>query len=422
MTLAIPGREGKKCLPGAIRHLLGASNDFSFRDGKMTVIAPIEQKLKRGERLSFEDGVALFEHPDFLEVGRLANRVRERLWGARTFYNVNLHINPTNSCVAHCEFCAFGRKPFDEAAYIRPPEEIVERARRLMPPRCTEIHLVGGLDPRLKIEYYCDCLRALKTAFPGVHIKALTPVEIHYIAKISGIEVRETLERLRRAGLDSMPGGGAEIFDPEIRERLCAHKCDASEWFEVHRILHAEMGLRTNCTMLYGHIEAPRHRVDHLLRLRDHQDRYAAINGRGADKGQQGAREGQQGAGEIRAGFQCFIPLSFQPANTALAHLPGPGGVDDLRTIAVARLLLDNIPHIKAYWVGLGPKLAQTALWFGADDLDGTVVCEEVFHDAGAPSPRGVTEDQLRALIREAGRTPILRDSHYNPLEPAGIE
>ncbi len=362
----------------------------------------IEHKLDHGERLDFEDGLALFEWPNPLDLARLANRERERRWGGAAFYNVNLHINPANSCVMGCRFCAFGRRPFEENAYIRPPGEIVERARRMLPERCTEIHLVGGLDPRLKVEYYEGWMRALREAFPHIHLKALTPVEVVYIARVSRLSIPETLDRLLAAGMNSMPGGGAEIFDPEIREQICEHKCGAGEWFEVHRLLHAR-GIPTNCTMLFGHIEEPRHRVDHMLRLRDHQDRYG------------GFREG-------RAGFQCFIPLAFHPENTDLERLPGPTALDALRTIAAARLLLDNIPHIKAYWIGLGVATAQTALWFGADDFDGVVTFEEIFHDAGSRAPLGLAEAQIRHQIREAGRQPVLRDSTYNTLEFPGAE
>lgn len=346
----------------------------------------IGEKVAAGARLDFDDGLALYETPNLGEVARLANLVRERLWGDKTFYTINLHINPTNSCFASCVFCAFGRKAFDPGTYIRKPEEIVERARAMMPAGCLEIHLVGGLDPRLKIGYYVDYIHALKEAFPRLHIKTLTPVEVEYIARISKLTMGETINRLREAGMDSMPGGGAEIFDPEIREKLCAHKCDTDYWFEVHRYLHRH-GIRSNCTMLYGHIEEPRHRVDHLLRLRDHQDEFG--------------------------GFNCFVPLAFHPANTELEHLPGPTAMTDLKTVAVSRLLLDNIPHIKAYWISLGVKLGQTALWFGADDFDGTVIHEEIYHDAGAESPLGLRPSQIRELIVDAGRIPVLRDGLY---------
>lgn len=354
------------------------------------ILAIVEKKLDHGQRLTFDDGVALYEATDLPALATLANRQREARWGNATYYNINLHINPTNACVMNCKFCAFGRKLFDEKAYMRKAAEIVERARTLMPQGCTEIHLVGGLDPRLKLEFYCEYIRALKNAFPHVHIKTLTPVEVVYIAKLMKMTVRDTVAALREAGMDSMPGGGAEIFDPEVREQLCEHKCDAEGWFETHTAVHA-LGMKSNCTMLYGHIEQPRHRIDHMLRLREHQDR--------------------------TGGFQCFIPLAFHPKNTDLDSLPGPTGVLDLKTIAIARLMLDNIPHIKAYWISLGLKTAQAAQWFGADDIDGTVTFEEIYHDAGATSPTGVKVADLLHVIREAGRTPVQRDSLYRPVD-----
>ncbi len=364
-------------------------------------LEPIAAKVASGQRLGFEDGLALYGSNDLPALANMANQVRERLHGNKTFYNINLHINPTNTCFMSCKFCAFGRKAFNPESYIRTPEEIVERARQILPEGASEIHLVGGLDPRLKIEYYCGYIRALKNAFPHIHIKTLTPVEVVFIAKMSKLTVRQVIERLAEAGMDSMPGGGAEIFDPEVREQICEHKCDASGWFETHREMH-RMGFRTNCTMLIGHIEQARHRVDHLLRLRAHQDEWGSI-----------------GEGSAGAGFQCFIPLSFHPQNTAFSHLPGPSGFDELRNIAVARLMLDNIPHIKAYWIMLGIKQAQVAQWLGADDIDGTVVYEEIYHDAGATTPKGMTVAQLRHQIRECGRTPVLRDSVYNEIPVA---
>lgn len=364
-------------------------------------LAPIAEKVLAGQRLNFEDGLALYASHDLPALGALANHVRERLHGDRTYYNINLHINPTNACFASCRFCAFGRKAFDEKAYILTPEEIVARARRSLPEGASEIHLVGGIDPRLKIEFYCGYIRALKQAFPHVHIKTLTPVEVVFIAKMSKLTVRETIERLREAGMDSMPGGGAEIFDDEVREQICEHKCDAAQWFETHREMH-RLGMRTNCTMLIGHVEQPRHRVDHLMRLRAHQDEWAV----------------RDETGNLLAGFQCFIPLSFHPKNTAMSHLPGPTGHDELRNFAVCRLMLDNIPHIKAYWIMLGVKQAQVAQWFGANDIDGTVVNEEIYHDAGASTPTGMTVEEIRRLVRECGRTPVQRDSLYREIAP----
>lgn len=355
-------------------------------------LEPIAARVVGGERLSFEDGLVLYDSFDLPAIGAMANHVREKLHGDKTYYNVNLHINPTNSCFASCGFCAFGRKAFDENAYIRKPGEIVERARACMPEGCTEIHLVGGIDPRLKIEYYEAYLRALKEAFPSIHIKTLTPVEVVFIAKMSKMPLGQVIERLADAGMGSMPGGGAEIFDPEIREQICEHKCDAEGWFETHRELHRR-GIKSNCTMLFGHIEEPRHRIDHLIRLRNHQDEYG--------------------------GFQAFIPLSFHPANTMYSHLPGPSGFLELQTHAIARLMLDNIPHIKAYWVMMGVKQAQIAQWFGSNDIDGTVVHEEIYHDAGATTPLGMTVEELRRQVEACGRRPVQRNTVYEEIESA---
>jgi aminodeoxyfutalosine synthase len=366
-------------------------------------LLPIVEKVHTRERLTFDDGLLLYESHDLPTIGNLANQVRQRLHGDKTYYNINLHINPTNTCFMSCKFCAFGRKAFDENSYIRTPEDIVSRARAILPERATEIHLVGGLDPRLKLEYYCAYITALKQAFPHVHVKTLTPVEVVFIAKMSKMTVPDVVKALHEAGMDSMPGGGAEIFDEVVREQICEHKCDATGWFDTHRAAH-QLGLRTNCTMLIGHVEEHRHRVDHLIRLRAHQDEFAA----------------RDAAGSLTRGFQCFIPLSFHPANTKFSHLPGPSGFDELRNIAVCRLMLDNIPHIKAYWIMLGIKQAQVAQWFGANDIDGTVTHEEIYHDAGATTPKGLTVADLRRLVRECGRVPVERDSVYNEVpEPA---
>lgn len=357
-------------------------------------LEPIIEKVYSQTRLTFDDGLTLYNSFDLPTIGNLANHVRERLHGNKTYYNINLHINPTNTCFMSCKFCAFGRKAFNDQSYILTAEQIVERAKKNLPEGANEIHLVGGLDPRLKLEYYCAYISSLKAAFPHVHIKTLTPVEVVFIARMSKLTIGEVIEALHQAGMDSMPGGGAEIFDEEIRNQICEHKCDSTGWFETHRELH-KRGLRSNCTMLIGHLEQPRHRVDHLLRLRAHQDEW-------------GGTEGNRG------GFQCFIPLSFHPKNTAFSHLPGPSGFDELRNMAVSRLLLDNIPHIKAYWIMLGIKQAQLAQWFGANDIDGTVAHEEIYHDAGAQTPQGMTVEELRRIVSDCGRVPVQRDSLYH--------
>lgn len=400
---------------------------------------PIIDKVYEGTRLTFEDGLTLYNSTDLPTLGNLANHVRERLHGGKTYYNINLHINPTNTCFMSCKFCAFGRKAFNSESYILTAEQIVERAKKNLPEGANEIHLVGGLDPRLKLEYYCSYITALKAAFPHVHIKTLTPVEVVFIARMSKLTIGEVIEALHQAGMDSMPGGGAEIFDEDIRNQICEHKCDSTGWFETHRELH-KRGLRSNCTMLIGHLEQPRHRVDHLLRLRAHQDEWGGIEpipqhptdamlvsssrrARVSEESRSGATAtepntaAQRRNGDndrIRGGFQCFIPLSFHPKNTAFSHLPGPSGFDELRNIAVSRLLLDNIPHIKAYWIMLGIKQAQLAQWFGANDIDGTVAHEEIYHDAGAQTPQGMTVEELRRIVSDCGRVPVQRDSLYN--------
>ncbi|MDZ4696700.1 MAG: aminofutalosine synthase MqnE [Deltaproteobacteria bacterium] len=350
----------------------------------------IVRKVEQQEPLSFDDGVALFAHPNIMEVGLLANRVRERLHGNRTFFNRNFHINATNVCVASCRFCSFARlKEGDPEAHTMTLEEawgkLQARVDRNEP--VTEIHIVNGLHDKLSFEYYTDLLSGLKRIKPDIHIKAFTAVEIHYYSQHYGMTVGEVLRRLHAAGMDSLPGGGAEIFADRVRQKICADKCNAEEWLHVHRTAH-RMGLRSNCTMLYGTIETVEERVDHMLRLRDLQDE--------------------------TGGFQTFIPLAFHPDNNALMKLPGPTGVEDLRTYAVARLLLHNIPHLKAYWVMLGVKTSQTALWFGADDVDGTVQEEKIYHMAGAETPQTLTSDELVRIIVNAGRDPVERDTLYN--------
>ena len=353
-------------------------------------IARIRDKIRDGEPLSFEDGVALYRHPNLMEVGALANEVRERLHGDRTYFNRNLHINATNVCVASCMFCSFARlKPGDTGAYTMSHQEAWGKlsARVEAGDPLTEVHIVNGLHDGLAFDYYEELLRGLKRIKPSIHLKAFTAVEIFFFHKHFGLPIRTVIERLHAAGMDSMPGGGAEIFAPRVRKKICDDKCTGDEWLDVHRTAH-QVGLRSNCTMLYGHIESDEDRVDHLLRLRALQDE--------------------------TGGFQTFIPLAFHPDNNALMKLPGPTGVEDLRTYAVSRLVLHNIPHIKAYWIMLGIKTAQSALWFGADDLDGTVQEEKIYHMAGAETPQAMTPEELLRLIRNAGRTPVERDTLYN--------
>ena len=349
-------------------------------------LADIARKVVEGERLSFDDGMRLYAHPDLLAVGRMADLVRERLHGDRVFYNINRHIEPTNVCSTECVFCAFGRKASDPDAYEMSLEDVYARAATCVGEGATEVHIVAGLHPQFDLKWYEEMLRGLKVRFPALHLKCFTAVEIAYFANLHRLSHEAVLTRLIAAGLDSMPGGGAEIFAPEIRTRICDNKCDADEWIEIHRTAH-RMGLKSNCTMLYGHLERDEHRVDHVLRLRALQDE--------------------------THGFQAFIPLAFHPANTQLAHLPAPTGRLDLRVTAVSRLLLDNVPHVKAYWSMLGEKTAQVALAFGANDFDGTVAEEKIVHMAGAQSPQALSVPHLEHLIREAGRTPVERDTLY---------
>jgi aminodeoxyfutalosine synthase len=349
-------------------------------------LRPIAEKVLAKERLDFNDGVALYRSGDVLAVGWLANHVRERLHGNIAYFNVNRHINPTNVCVAACRLCAFGRRKDGEGAYTMALEEAWQTAASGYSEAVTEFHIVGGLHPDLPFQYFLDLVAGLKQRFPQVHIKAFTMVEVAYLARRAKLSIAETLIKMKDAGVDSMPGGGAEIFSDRIRHIICDHKIDGDEWLETARTAH-KLGLRSNATMLYGHVENDEDRVDHMLRLRAVQD----------DTG----------------GFQTFIPLAFHPANTALDHLPTTTGLTDIRQIAVSRLLLDNFAHIKAYWQMMTAKIAQISLRFGADDIDGTVVEEKIYHDAGATTPQGMRRSELVRLIREAGREPVERDTLY---------
>jgi aminodeoxyfutalosine synthase len=352
-------------------------------------LGPIHDKVLAGERLNSDDGLVLYATGDILAVGWLANLVRERLHGDKAYFNVNRHINPTNVCVAACRLCAFGRKKDAAGAYTMALEEAFETAASGYSEAVTEFHIVGGLHPDLPFQYFLDLISGLKQRFPQVHLKAFTMVEVAYLAKRAKLSIRETLEALKAAGVDSLPGGGAEIFADRIRHMICDHKIDGSEWLSTAKLAH-QIGLKSNATMLYGHIENDEDRLDHLLKLRALQDE--------------------------TNGFQTFIPLAFHPEHTALAHLPKTTGMLDIKQIAVSRLLLDNFPHIKAYWQMMTPKIAQIALRFGADDVDGTVVEEKIYHDAGATTPQGMQRKDLVRLIREAGREPIERDTLYRPV------
>jgi len=355
-------------------------------------LSAIAAKVEAGERLSFEDGVALFESADLLEVGRLADLANRRRNGRKVYYNVNRHINPTNVCFVGCELCAYKDVPNAPGTWAYTPQECVEIARRDWTPDVTEFHVVGGLHPQWDFQVYVDILRALKEAFPTVHLKAFTMVEIDWLARLADKTVPQTLEILREAGLGSCPGGGAEIFAPRAREIIAKKKMTGQRWLDVARMVH-EAGLRSNATILYGCVETFEERVDHLVKLRELQDE--------------------------TGGFQCFIPLAFHPENTAFeGHIPQTDGFDDLKMIAVSRLMLDNFDHIKAYWVMLTQKIAQVALHFGANDLDGTVVDERVTLAAGGHAGKGMTRQQIESFIREAGRIPVERDTLYHELPP----
>ena len=351
----------------------------------------ITKKVEAGERLSLEDGLKLYEPEVPLNaLGQLANQVRERINGNRAYYNINTHLNPTNVCVYRCSFCAFRSDLRDPKGYVMDEEQILARGQEAVDHGCTEMHIVGGLHHQKSYDWYVNLVRLLHEAYPQLHLKAWTAVEINWFEFLTKKSIRSILDDLMQAGLGSMPGGGAEIFHPEVRDQICEHKADAKNWFDIHRTAH-ELGLKTNCTMLYGHIEKPYHRVDHLLRLRELQDE--------------------------TKGFQTFIPLAFHPDNTGLSHLKKPSALDDLRTMAISRLLLDNVPHIKAYWIMLGIETAQTALAYGADDLDGTVRHELIYHDAGATTPEVLSIEVIRRLIAEAGREPVERDTLYHRVE-----
>jgi aminodeoxyfutalosine synthase len=352
----------------------------------------IAEKINNDQRLTFDDGVALYRSNDIVATGRLANRVRERLNGDRTYFNVNRHINYTNVCVIDCQLCqgAYARKPGQEGGYTMQLAQVFKFAEQEHTDALTEFHVVGGLNPELPFDYYLEVLRGLKQRFPSVHLKAFTMVELDFFTKITRQPLEWVIEQLREAGMGSCPGGGAEIFAERARPLIAGHKISGARWLEVARTVH-RMGIKSNATMLYGHIETLEERVDHLVRLRELQDE--------------------------TGGFNCFIPLAFHPDNTFYKDLPVTSGMDDLKTIAVSRLMLDNFPHIKAYWVTLTPSLAQIALRFGADDLDGTIIEERIIHGAGTPTNTGMTKAQIEKLIRDAGRVPVERDTLYNPVQ-----
>jgi aminodeoxyfutalosine synthase len=356
----------------------------------------IGDKIASGERISFEDGCALFRSNDLIAIGALANIVRERLNGDLTYYNVNRHLNYTNVCISDCAFCGFYRRVRHPEAYEWSIEECVEIARKAYKEGARELHIVGGLHPRLQFDYYTGLLSELKRNFPDMYLKAFTMVELDHLTTICRMTDEQVIDGLIAAGLDSCPGGGAEIFREPTRSRICAHKTSGDRWLELTEKVHAR-GIPTNATMLYGHVESYEDRVDHLVRLRELQDR--------------------------TNGFMCFIPLAFHPEGTALSQLPGPDGIDSLKTIAISRLMLDNIPHIKAYWVMLGKNVAQIALRFGADDLDGTIneggsLMESYLADGNRNQ---LNKTEIETMVRAAGRVPVERDTVYNAMNVAQI-
>ncbi len=352
-------------------------------------LGDILARVRAEERLSLEDGRRLYECPDILALGYLANIVRERKNGNRAFFIYNQHINYSNVCTNLCKFCAFGKEKGHAQAYEMGVDEVRQKVRERLDEPITEIHMVGGIHPDLPYSYYLDILQAIREERPDVHIQAFTCVEIHHLAELAGKPVGETLEELKAAGLGSIPGGGAEVFSPRIRKLTCERKLSGEGWLDVTKTAHRH-GLHTNATLLYGHIETIDERLEHLDALRRTQDE--------------------------TGGFLAFIPLAFHPRNTGMAEHAGTTGMDDLKNIAVARLMLDNFPHIKAYWVMIGPKLAQVALSFGADDMDGTVKEEVITHMAGAETEQALGHKTLIRLIREAGREPVERDTLYNVL------
>lgn len=360
---------------------------LDFKDYEKLGLGKVYEKVQAGARLDLEEGERLFACPNVLAVGSLAHMTRTRLHGAKTYFVMNQHINYSNICVNGCRFCAFGKKKDDPMAFQLSLADILGKVKEREGDPITEIHIVGGCHPDLPLSYYENALREVKSLRPKVSLKAFTAVEIAHFAKKEGLSTREVLLRLRAAGLDMLPGGGAEVFNPRVRELLCPEKLSGEGWLEISREAH-QMGIKTNATMLYGHLETERERLEHLMALRELQDE--------------------------TSGFVCFIPLPFQPANTRVEGAQATTGVEDLKTIAVSRLMLDNFPHIKAYWVMLTVKIAQVALYFGADDFDGTVIEEKIGHMAGAESEQALTRTELERIIREGGFEPVERNCLFD--------
>jgi aminodeoxyfutalosine synthase len=363
-------------------------------------LQPIADKVARGERLSRDDGLTLFATPDLTGLGAVADAANRRANGDRVFFSANQHLNPTNVCILRktCVFCSFARTPKEEGAYTRPLDEVFAEAEAARTAPTREFHIVGGLHPKLRLDYYLDLFRGLKERHPDVFIKALTAVEVAHLARIEKLSIADVLLAMKEAGVSTLPGGGAEVFSAATRATIADRKLVAEEWLAVHREAH-RLGIPSNCTMLYGHVETLEDRVDHLLALRDLQD-------------------------ETR-GFLTYVPLAFHPDHNELGERLGrtgtaTTGVDDLKNIAAARLLLDNVPHVKTHWPMVTPFLSQVALHFGCDDVEGTVIYERVYHDAGAHTPMMLAYDDLVRLIRDAGKEPVERNSLYEPV-PAEV-
>jgi len=349
----------------------------------------IYAKVKQGSRLSKEDGICIYDTPDLLGLGHIASYVRRSLHGNKAFYVYNQHLNYTNICKNRCRFCAYARDNGEKDSYVWSMDEIEKRLMERIEEPVAELHIVGGLNEDLTFDYFIDLLKTVKRVRPKASIKAFTCVEIDYLSNLSGLSLEETVRQLKEAGLEMMPGGGAEVLNTRVHDALFPKKIGHARWLEIVRTVHTA-GIKTNATLLYGHIETIEERVDHLIALRELQDE--------------------------THGFSAFIPLAFHSLNTELSHIPSTTAMDDLKNVAAARLMLDNFAHIKAYWVMIGEPLAQVALSFGADDLDGTIIEERITHTAGATSAKGLTQDQMEAMIRSAGFDPVQRDSFYNPI------
>ncbi len=350
-------------------------------------LSEIEEKVEKGIRLTKENALTLMNSNDLISIGQLATKVKERKSGNYAYFNVNRHINLTNICVSRCKFCAFSRDKTDADAYAMTIEDVLDKARSARDLGITEFHIVSGLHPDLPFDYYLEAISSLKNMMPEVHIQAFTAVEVAYFAKIADLSIKEVLTRLKDAGLGSLPGGGAEILNHRVREAVCSKKASSGEWLDVMREAH-NLGLKSNATMLYGHVETIEERVDHLLTLRGLQDE--------------------------TGGFQSFIPLPFHPQNTQLPDFRKPSAFENMKMLAVSRLVLDNFPHVKAFWIMLGLKVAQLSLLFGVDDLDGTVVEEKITHAAGAETDQSISRDALLEIISVTGRVPVERDTLYN--------